>query len=72
MGQEEIIKEIVERGEVPQKELNNKFGCAGQVTRQLQKLRDKGLAGRRLINRREWLYFPTQEAIELYKKEVAK
>lgn len=71
MGQDDLLKEIVERGEVLQKELYGKFGCASQVSRQLGKLRDKGLAKRRL-ERHEWVYTPTPEAIELYKTEVVR
>lgn len=77
MGQDDIIKEIVRRGKVLQMELYDMFGKQGPLSQQLRQLRNKGLASRikvappgRCFHKEVWMYFPTQEAIELYKEVV--
>lgn len=80
MGMSEILKDIVTGGEVPQKDLNDKHKSHGPFSRQLKRLREMGLVSRRLTKGYDaigkpcklWVYLPTPEAIELYKKEVVK
>jgi len=64
MGQEDILNELVTRGEVPVGEINTKFKPKGPVSQQLSALRKKGLVDRKLVNR-HFVYFPTPEAIAL-------
>lgn len=70
MGQDDIIREIVKRGKVMQKDLSDKFGYQGPFSQQLAQLRKKRLAIREKIpqprGRALWMYYPTPEAIEQY------
>ena len=70
MGQEDILKELVTRGDVPVGEINSKFKPHGPVSQQIKALRNKGLVGKKQVGE-GWYYFPTEEALELAKTKEA-
>jgi DNA-binding HxlR family transcriptional regulator len=64
MGQEDILNELVRRGDVSLRELETKFKPHGPITNQLKALRNKKLVDRKMVDKC-WVYFPTDEALIL-------
>lgn len=62
MGQEDILNELIRRGDVPLRELETKFKPHGPITNQLKALRNKKLVDRKMVDKRG-VYFPTDEAL---------